>query len=117
LKLHKESSRTTQIKRAKDLAKREQIHFENSIKDFYNPKDHVVLKALDFTVENKEYHVIFDDDDYVKKKQKLQSIAYVQDVENILMMYIVILQLWNQCYHENMLFLKPVKKLMHVWKN
>ena len=61
LKLHEESSRTTQIKRAKGLAKKEQIHFENSIKDFYNPKDRVVLKALDFTVENKEYHVLFEE--------------------------------------------------------
>jgi hypothetical protein len=79
LKLHEESSRTTQIKRAKGLAKKEQTHFENSIKDFYNPKDRVVLRALDFTVENKEYHVTFEDDNdnSVKKKQKLQSIAYV----------------------------------------
>ncbi|POG83092.1 hypothetical protein GLOIN_2v1469570 [Rhizophagus irregularis DAOM 181602=DAOM 197198] len=83
LKLHKESSKTTQIKRAKGLAKKEQVHFENTIKDFYNPKDRVVLKAIDFTVENKEYHVTFGDENYVKKKQKLQSIAYVQDLENI----------------------------------
>src|SRR5581483_7734359 len=83
LKLSKELSRTTQIKRAKGLAKREQMHFENSIKDFYNPKDRVVLKALDFTIENREYHVLFGEDDYVRKKQKLQSIAYVQDAENI----------------------------------
>ncbi|PKY61388.1 hypothetical protein RhiirA4_486285 [Rhizophagus irregularis] len=83
LKLHKESSKTTQIKRAKGLAKKEQVHFENTINDFYNPKDRVVLKAIDFTVENKEYHVTFGDENYVKKKQKLQSIAYVQDVENI----------------------------------
>ena len=82
LKLHEESSKTTQIKRAKGLARKEKIHFENSIKDFYNPKDRVVLKALDFTIENKEYHILFEKD-YVKKKQKLQSIAYVQDVENI----------------------------------
>ena len=47
-----------------------------------DPKDRVVLKALDFTIENKEYHILFEKD-YVKKKQKLQSIAYVQDVENI----------------------------------
>ncbi|PKK77600.1 hypothetical protein RhiirC2_808583 [Rhizophagus irregularis] len=83
LKLHEELSKTTQIKRAKGLAKKEQIHFENSIKDFYNPKDHVVLKTLDFTIENKEYHVTFEDDNSVKKKQKLQSMAYVQDIENI----------------------------------
>lgn len=83
MKLHKESSKTTQIKRAKGLAKKEQVHFENTIKDFYNPKDRVVLKAIDFTVENKEYHATFGDENYVKKKQKLQSIAYVQDVENI----------------------------------
>ncbi|RGB31206.1 hypothetical protein C1646_764319 [Rhizophagus diaphanus] len=62
LKLHKESSKTTQIKRA---------------------KDRVVLKAIDFTVKNKEYHVTFGDENYVKKKQKWQSIAYIQDVENI----------------------------------
>jgi hypothetical protein len=35
---------------------------------------------LDFTIENKEYHVTFEDDDSVKKKQKLQSMAYVQDI-------------------------------------
>jgi hypothetical protein len=57
LKLNEESSKTTQIKRAKGLAKKEQIHFEDSIKDFYNSKDRVVLKALNFTVENKEYHL------------------------------------------------------------
>ncbi|UZO09718.1 uncharacterized protein OCT59_029933 [Rhizophagus irregularis] len=67
----------------KGLAKKEQIHFENSIKNFYNPKDRVVLRTLDFTIENKEYHVTFEDDDSVKKKQKLQSMAYVQDIENI----------------------------------
>ncbi|PKY54604.1 hypothetical protein RhiirA4_473497 [Rhizophagus irregularis] len=83
LKFYKESSKTTQIKHVKGLAKKEQVHFENTIKDFYNPKDHVVLKALDFTVENKEYHVTFDNENYVKKKQKLQSIAYIQDIENI----------------------------------
>ncbi|PKY58302.1 hypothetical protein RhiirA4_480104 [Rhizophagus irregularis] len=55
-------SKTTQIKHAKGLAKKEQIYFENSIKNFYNPKDHVVLKTLDFIIENKEYHVIFKDD-------------------------------------------------------
>jgi len=83
LKLNEESSKTTQIKRAKGLAKKEQIYFENSTKDFYNPKDRVVLKALNFTVENKEYHVSFGKDDDAKKKQKLHSMAYVQDVENI----------------------------------
>ncbi|POG57688.1 hypothetical protein GLOIN_2v1791450 [Rhizophagus irregularis DAOM 181602=DAOM 197198] len=83
LKLHEELSKTIQIKRAKGLAKKEQIHFENSIKNFYNPKDRVVLRTLDFTIENKEYHVTFEDDDSVKKKQKLQSMAYVQDIENI----------------------------------
>lgn len=71
LKLNGELSRTTQIKRAKGLAKKEQIHFENSIKDFYNPKDRVVLRALDFTVENKEYHISFGEDDYIKKKTKI----------------------------------------------
>ncbi|GBB97842.1 hypothetical protein RclHR1_30890002 [Rhizophagus clarus] len=45
--------------------------------------NHVVLKALNFTVENKEYHVSFGKDDDVKKKQKLHSMTYVQDVENI----------------------------------
>ncbi|PKY56989.1 hypothetical protein RhiirA4_477690 [Rhizophagus irregularis] len=47
----------------KGLAKKEQIHFENSIKDFYNPKNRIVLRTLDFTIENKEYHVTFEDDD------------------------------------------------------
>ncbi|GBB95915.1 hypothetical protein RclHR1_26410003 [Rhizophagus clarus] len=84
LKSNEESSKTTQIKRIKGLAKKEQIHFEDSIKDFYNPKDCVVLKALNFTIENKEYHVSFGKDDDVKKKQKLHSMTYVQDVENIL---------------------------------
>ncbi|UZO28068.1 uncharacterized protein OCT59_021611 [Rhizophagus irregularis] len=51
LKLHEELSKTTQIKRAKGLAKKEQIHFENSIKNFYNPKDRVVLTTLDFTIK------------------------------------------------------------------
>jgi len=77
LKLNKESRKTTQIKCAKGLAKKEQIYFENSTKDFYNPKDRVVLKALDFTVENKEYHISFGEDDCVKRKQKLQSMTYV----------------------------------------
>jgi hypothetical protein len=36
LKLNEESRKTTQIKRAKGLAKKEQIYFEDSIKDFYN---------------------------------------------------------------------------------
>src|SRR5207247_140998 len=67
----------------KGLAKKEQICFENSIKDFYNSKDRVVLKALDFNVEDKEFHISFGDDDGIKKKQKLRSMAYVQDVENI----------------------------------
>ncbi|UZO08013.1 uncharacterized protein OCT59_028281 [Rhizophagus irregularis] len=92
LKLYEELSKTTQIKRAKGLAKKEQIHFENLIKDFYNPKDRVVLRTLNFTIENKEYNITFEDDDSVKKKQKLQSMAYyfviltksiVQDIENI----------------------------------
>ncbi len=51
------------------LAKKEKIHFEDSIKDFYNPKDHIVLKVLDYTVENKEYHVSFGGDDFVKKNR------------------------------------------------
>ncbi|GES86742.1 hypothetical protein GLOIN_2v1781678 [Rhizophagus clarus] len=38
-KPNEESSITTQIKRVKGLAKKEQIHFEDSIKDFYNFKD------------------------------------------------------------------------------
>jgi len=83
LKLHEELSKSTQIKRAKGLAKREQTQFENSIKDFYNPKDRVVLKALDFTVQNKEYHISFEEENNIKKKQKLRSIVYVQDVENV----------------------------------
>ncbi|GBB94657.1 hypothetical protein RclHR1_00240005 [Rhizophagus clarus] len=69
LKPNEESSKTTQIKRAKGLAKKEQIHFEDSIKDFYNPKDRVVLKVLNFTVENKEYHILFGKDDDVKKNK------------------------------------------------
>ncbi|GES78988.1 hypothetical protein GLOIN_2v1809230 [Rhizophagus clarus] len=56
LKPNEKSSKTTQIKCTKGLAKKEQVHFEDSIKDFYNPKDRVVLKALNFTVKNKEYH-------------------------------------------------------------
>ncbi|GBC43485.2 hypothetical protein GLOIN_2v1809230 [Rhizophagus irregularis DAOM 181602=DAOM 197198] len=63
LKLYEELSKTTQIKRAKGLAKKEQIHFENLIKDFYNPKDRVVLRTLNFTIENKEYNITFEDDD------------------------------------------------------
>ncbi|GES96088.1 hypothetical protein GLOIN_2v1809230 [Rhizophagus clarus] len=43
LKPNKESSKTTQIKRAKGLAKKEQIHFKDSIKDFYNSKDHKLI--------------------------------------------------------------------------
>ncbi|PKK56942.1 hypothetical protein RhiirC2_798979 [Rhizophagus irregularis] len=53
LKLHKELSKTTQIKYAKGLVKKEQIYFENSIKNFYNPKDYVVLRTLDFTIKIK----------------------------------------------------------------
>jgi len=83
LKLYEESSKSTQIKRAKGLAKREQIHFEKSIKNFYNPEDRIVLKALDFTVQNKEYHATFGEENNTMKKQKLQSVVYVQDVENI----------------------------------
>ncbi|CAB4405999.1 unnamed protein product [Rhizophagus irregularis] len=74
LKLHKELSKTTQIKHAKGLAKKEQIYFENSIKNFYNPKDHVVLKTLDFIIENKEYHVIFKDDNKYAISQIHQEI-------------------------------------------
>jgi len=82
LKLNEESSKSTQIKRAKGLAKKEQMHFEKSVKEFYNPKDRVVLKALDFTIQNKEYHATFGEDNMMKK-QKLQSVVYVQDIENV----------------------------------
>ena len=67
LKLHNESSKPTQIKRAKGLAKRVQVHFENSTKDYYNPKDHVVLKSLEFTVQNKEYYSSFEEKNPNKK--------------------------------------------------
>ena len=83
LKLHEETSTSTQIRRAKGLAKRIQIHFENSTKDFYNPKDRVVLKALEFTVQNKEYYSSFGEENLNEKKQKLQSMVRVQDVENV----------------------------------
>jgi hypothetical protein len=83
LKPHEETSKSTQIRRAKGLAKRIQIHFENSTKDFYNPKDRVVLKALEFTVQNKEYYSSFGKENSNEKKQKLQSIVRVQDVENV----------------------------------
>jgi hypothetical protein len=69
LKLYEELSKSAQIKHAKGLAKREQTHFENSVKDFYNSKDRVVLKALDFTVQNKEYYVSFGEEDNIKKKK------------------------------------------------
>ncbi|EXX53351.1 uncharacterized protein OCT59_003777 [Rhizophagus irregularis] len=59
LKLHDESSKTTQIRHAKGLAKCAQINFENSIQNYYNPKDHVVLKTLEFTVQNKDYYTTF----------------------------------------------------------
>ncbi|RIA85398.1 hypothetical protein C1645_830833 [Glomus cerebriforme] len=72
LKSHEKTSITTQIKHAKGLVKKEQMHFENSIKNFYNPKDCVILKTLDFTVENKEYHVSFEEEDYIKKKTKTE---------------------------------------------
>ena len=42
------------------------------------------MKTLKFTVQNKEYHISFKKEDLTKKKQKLQSIAYVQDIENVL---------------------------------
>src|SRR4051812_30471725 len=83
LKLHDESSKSTQIKRSKGLAERVQVHFKNSTKDFYNSKDHVVLKSLEFTVQNKEYYSSFGEENPNKKKQKLQSIVRVQDVENV----------------------------------
>ena len=83
LKLHDESSKPTQIKRAKGLSERVQVHFENSTKDFYNPKDRVVLKSLEFTVQNKEYYSSFGEENPNDKKQKLQSMVCVQDVENV----------------------------------
>src|SRR5213078_697671 len=83
LKLHDELSKPTQIKRAKGLSERVQVHFENSTKDFYNPKDRVVLKFLEFTVQNKEYYSSFGEENPNDKKQKLQSMVCVQDVENV----------------------------------
>ena len=83
LKLHENLSKSAQIKRAKGLAKSVQKNFENSTKNFYNPKDRVVLKALEFTVDNKEIYSSFGEEDPNKKKQKLQSIVRVQDVENV----------------------------------
>ena len=83
MKLNEESSKSNQIKRAKGLTKSEQIYFEKSIKNFYNSKDRVVLKSLDFTVQNKEYHVSYGEENNIKKKQKLQSVVYVQDIENV----------------------------------
>ena len=83
LKLHENLSKSAQIKHAKGLAKSVQKNFENSTKNFYNPKDHVVLKALEFTVDNKEIYSSFGEEDPNKKKQKLQSIVCVQDVENV----------------------------------
>src|SRR5581483_52053 len=83
LKLHENLSKSSQIKCAKGLAKNIQVNFENSTKDFYNPKDRVVLKALEFTVENKEFYSSFGKEDLNKKKQKLQSIVRVQDAENV----------------------------------
>jgi hypothetical protein len=72
LKLHENLSKSAQIKRAKGLAKSVQINFENSTKDFYNPKNRVVLKTLEFTVENREFYSSFGEEDPNKKKQKLQ---------------------------------------------
>lgn len=117
MKLYEESSKSTQIKRAKGLAKREQIHFEKSIKDFYNPKDRVVLKALDFTVQNKDIHVSFGEEDNIKKKQKLQSVVYVQDIENVPRDAYRHFAAIESKLPRNMLFLKLVKKLIHTWKN
>ena len=69
MKLYEESSKLTQIKRAKGLVKREQIHFEKSIKNFYNPEDCIVLKALNFTVQNKEFHVTFGEENNTMKNK------------------------------------------------
>ncbi|CAB4441915.1 unnamed protein product, partial [Rhizophagus irregularis] len=52
LKLYDESSKTTQIRYAKDLAKCVKIQFQN----YYNPKDRVDLKTLEFTIQNKDYY-------------------------------------------------------------
>ena len=71
------------IQHAKGFAKSIQRNFENSTKNFYNPKDYVVLKALEFTVDNKKIYSSFGEEDSNKKKQKLQSIVRVQDVENV----------------------------------
>ncbi|PKK72179.1 hypothetical protein RhiirC2_777513 [Rhizophagus irregularis] len=83
LKLHDESSKTTQIRHAKGLAKCAQINFENSIQNYYNPKDHIVLKTLEFTVQNKDYYTTFGEKNPNKQKQKLQSVVHIQDVENV----------------------------------
>ncbi|PKY61698.1 hypothetical protein RhiirA4_523271, partial [Rhizophagus irregularis] len=83
LKLHDESSKTTQIRHAKGLAKCAQINFENSIQNYYNPKDRVVLKTLEFTVQNKDYYTTFGEKNPNKQKQKLQSVVRIQDVENV----------------------------------
>ncbi|PKY30545.1 hypothetical protein RhiirB3_392656 [Rhizophagus irregularis] len=76
LKLHDESSKTTQIRHAKGLAKCVQINFKNSIQDYYNPKDRVVLKTLEFTVQNKDYYITFGEKNPNKQNQKLQSVEY-----------------------------------------
>jgi hypothetical protein len=38
---------------------------------------------LEFTEENREFYLSFGEEDPNKKKQKLQSIVHVQDVENV----------------------------------
>ncbi|GBC35838.1 hypothetical protein GLOIN_2v1761734 [Rhizophagus irregularis DAOM 181602=DAOM 197198] len=83
LKLHDESSKTTQIRHTKGLAKCAQINFENSIQNYYNFKDRVVLKTLEFTVQNKDYYTTFGEKTPNKQKQKLQSVVCIQDVENV----------------------------------
>ena len=83
LKLHDESSKTTQIRHAKGLAKCVQKNFENSVQNYYNPKDRVVLKALEYTVQNKDYSSLFGEKCPNKQKQKLRSVVRIQDVENV----------------------------------
>ncbi|RIA81525.1 hypothetical protein C1645_836844 [Glomus cerebriforme] len=84
LKLHNESSKIMQIRHAKGLAKYIQVNFENSIQNYYNSKDHIILKPLEFTVQNKDYYTLFGEKNPNKQKQKMQSVVRIQDVENVL---------------------------------
>ncbi|UZO28331.1 uncharacterized protein OCT59_021859 [Rhizophagus irregularis] len=46
-------------------------------------KYRVVLKTLEFTVQNKDYYTTFGEKTPNKQKQKLQSVVCIQDVENV----------------------------------